>query len=439
MKKRTYIRIISFLSAICIVLSATSVFYAFETDKMKILLSAERERSLAELSEAIDAIGVNLQKSLYTSEGKKLSESGSELYRLSTVAKDSLSEITEENEQTETIFRFLSQVGDYTSSLAKKNKLSKKEAEQLSALYDYAVKLSEEIGYLASGYYDGEISFEKAAGNLQSEEEKIDFLTSFSDIEQATGNYPTLLYDGPFSDTVLKRDALFVKNEREITKEEGKSIAAKIMGVKPSDLKDETDRDSVLSLYCYSKGEKFIGITKKGGFLCYMTSPDFAKEATISTDEAVKRALAFLKDHGFIGMADTYYFTYDDVCTVNFAYRESGITYYADLIKVSVRLDTGKVVAFDAEGFLMNHRERKFSKDKMEETECRKAVSSALQIADVSSAVIPLKDGKEKLCYEYHCIDQKRGQEVLVYVDKETGEEEDIMLLLYSDGGVLTK
>lgn len=439
MKKQTYIRIISFLTAICIVLLAVSVFFAFKASKMKILLTAERERSLAELTEAIDAMKVNLQKSLYTSDGNKLSESGSELYRLSTVAKDSLSELTEENAQTETIFRFLSQVGDYTAYLSEKDKLSKKEAEQLSALYDYAVKLSEEIGHLASGYYDGEISFEKAAGNLQSEDEKIDFLTSFSDIEQTTGDYPTLLYDGPFSDSVLQREALMVKGEREITKEEGRNIAAKIMGLKPSELKNEADRDSALALYCYSKGEKFIGITKRGGFLCYMTNPDFAREATISTEEAVKRGAAFLENHGFLSMADTYYYTYDDVCTVNFAFRESGTTYYADLIKVSVSLDTGEVVAFDAEGYLMNHTKRSFSEDRVPESDCRKAVSSALQIADVSSAVIPLRNGKEKLCYEYHCSDKKRGQEVLIYIDKETGKEEDIMLLLYSDGGVLTK
>ena len=439
MKKQTYIRIISFLTALSVVLLAVSVFFAMKAGKMKILLTAERERSLAELSEAIDAIGVNLQKSLYTSDAKKLSENGSELYRLSTVAKDSLSELTEENEQTETIFRFLSQVGDFTSYLSEKDKLSKKEAAQLSALYDYANKLSGEIGFLASGYYDGEISFEKAAGNLQSEEDKIDFLSSFSDIEQTTADYPTLLYDGPFSDTVLQREALFVKNKREISKDEGKGIASEILGVKPSELKAEADRNSALSLYCYSKGEKFIGITKRGGFLCYMTNPDFAKEATISTDEAIKRGSAFLKNHGFDGMADTYYYTYDDICTVNYAYRESGITYYADLIKVSVSLDTGEVVAFDSEGFLMNHRERRFSEKRAQESDCRKAVSSALKITDVSSAVIPLKNGREKLCYEYHCIDKKRGQEVLVYVDKETGKEEDIMLLLYSDGGVLTK
>ena len=39
-----------------------------------------------------------------------------------------------------------------------------------------------------------------------------------------------------------------LKNEREITKEEGRNIAAKILGVKPTELRDEADRDSALSV-----------------------------------------------------------------------------------------------------------------------------------------------------------------------------------------------
>ena len=58
MKKSTYIKIISFLSVICIALTATSIIYGVRASRMKILLSAERERSLAELAEAIDAISV---------------------------------------------------------------------------------------------------------------------------------------------------------------------------------------------------------------------------------------------------------------------------------------------------------------------------------------------------------------------------------------------
>lgn len=439
MKKRTYIKIISFLSAVCILLASTSIVYSVRANRYKILLSAERERSLAELAEAIDAIGVSLQKSLYCSSGKMLTENGNELYRLSTLAKDNLSSLTDENEYTETIFKFLSQVGDYTLYLSEKENLTEKEQTQLYDLYNYAKSLSKEIGFLADSYYDGEISFQKASGNLMNEEKKIDFLTSFSDTEQTIGDYPTLLYDGPFSDTLLNREALAVKGKSEITKEEGRNIAAKILSAKPTDLREESDQSSSLPLFCYSKGEKFIGITKQGGFLCYMTNPDFTKEATISPKEAIKRGSSFLKKQGFEGMADSYYSVFDDVCTVNYAYRENGITYYADLIKVSVALDTGKVVAFDASGYLMNHCERKLPTELLTEKECRKAVSTNLQIIDFSSAVIPLESGKEKLCLEYHCLDKKHNQEVLVYIDRETGMEEDIMLLLYSDGGVLTK
>ena len=439
MKRSSYIKIISFLSVICIALTATSIIYGVRANRMKILLSAERERSLAELAEAIDAISVNLQKSLYSKTGKKLSQNGNELYRLSTVAKDNLSELTDENEYTETIFRFLSQVGDYTLYLSEKNKLSAEEQKQLSALFNYSEKLSKEIGKLADGYYEGEISFQKASGNLKSSEEKLDFLVSFNDTEQTIGDYPTLLYDGPFSDTVLNRKALGVKGKGEITKDEGRSLAAKALGAKPTELREESECDSALPLYCYSKGEKSVGITKQGGLLCYMTNPAYTKEATISTDEAIRRAEDFLKKQGYNSMGHSYYSCYDDVCTINFAYKESGITYYADLIKVSVALDTGKVVAFDATGYLMNHCERKKPAKTLPEEECRKSVSDALQITDISEAVIPLLSGKESYCLQYHCFDKKRNREVLVYIDKETGEEKEIMLLLYSDDGVLTK
>ena len=439
MKRSSYIKIISFLSVICIALTATSIIYGVRANRMKLLLSAERERSLAELAEAIDAISVNLQKSLYCKTGKKLSESGNELYRLSTVAKDNLSELTDENEYTETIFRFLSQVGDYTLYLSEKNKLSAEEQKQLSALFDYSEKLSKEIGSLADGYYEGEISFQKASGNLKSSEDKLDFLVSFNDTEQTIGDYPTLLYDGPFSDTVLNRKAFGVKGKGEITKDEGRNFAAKALGAKPTDLREESDCDSALPLYCYSKGEKSVGITKQGGLLCYMTNPAYTKEATIGTDEAIRRAENFLKKQGYKSMGHSYYSCYDDVCTINFAYKESGITYYADLIKVSVALDTGKVVAFDASGYLMNHCERKKPSKILTEEECRKSVSDSLQITDISEAVIPLPSGKESYCLEYHCFDKKRNREVLIYIDRETGEEKEIMLLLYSDDGVLTK
>ena len=36
-------------------------------------------------------------------------------------------------------------------------------------------------------------------------------------------------------------------------------------------------------------------------------------------------------------------------------------------------------------------------------------------------------------------VNVQKGQEVLIYTNAETGKEEDILLLLYSDNGTLTK
>ncbi len=438
MRKKSYIRAISFLAVFSVVFAVSTVFYAKRANTLSIQLQTERERNLIELAEALSAIEVSLKKSIYCSTGEKLSESGNELYRLSTLAKDNLSRLTEESEETEGIFKFLSQVGDYTIFLSRGESITEKGRENLAALLEYSKSLSNEFSKLSESYYNGEMSFSKALSNLESEEEKLDFLASFNSANQALGDYPTLLYDGPFADKVLERKPLGLENEKEITKEEGRKIAAEILNLRETELKEQSDESSFLPLYCFSKGEKTVGITKKGGFLCYMTNPDYTGEATISHKEAIKRGSAYLKELGFESMSSSYYSTFDDVATINYAFRKNGTTYYADLIKVSVALDTGKIVAFDARGYLMNHRERALPSEISEEAECREIIGSHLQILSVDPALIPLKTGEEKLCYEYHCKD-KNGNETLVYINAETKKEEDILLLLYSNDGVLTK
>ena len=52
--------------------------------------------------------------------------------------------------------------------------------------------------------------------------------------------------------------------------------------------------------------------------------------------------------------------------------------------------------------------------------------------------IIPTEWKTEQLCYEIHCRD-KNKREFLIYIDGKTGMEDNILILLYSDGGILTK
>lgn len=433
---------ISVLSVLCVALIVLTVINTVRISKLERTSEVQSQKFLSELCESLDSITTNLHKSLYTGTGKMLEKNGNDLYRQASVAKVSLSGLTDESMITDEIYKFLSQVGDYTLSLSQKDNfaLSKEEKENLKSLYEYSKSLSEAFEEINTDYYNGSVSFSQKLDNLMSDTdyEQLSFSDSFTDTQQTMGDYPTLLYDGPFADTVLNKEALGLKGD-EITAQEAREIAGKVLESDAASLKQEADIDSAIRLYCFSKGDKSVGITKIGGCVCYITGPEYAGETTISQEEAVKRGKVYLKEIGFKeNMAETYYSTYDGICTVNYAYVNEGVYYYADLIKVSVSLETGEVVALDSSGYLMNHTDRKLEGKNMTFGQCSEAVSDDLTVISSRQAVIPLETGKEAFCYEFHCKDED-NQEALIYVNMQTGEEEDIMLLLYSDDGVLTK
>lgn len=443
-KKRAWIRAISFLSFLCVMLAASTIVFAVRANKYKNSALASSRRAVSELCENLDSITVNLQKSLFCNSEPMLSSLGTELYKSAAAAKVGLGQITSETLQSDGIYKFLSQVGDYTLALDKKlsknETLSEADRRALSALYEYSSSLSAGMDKLLSGTYDDTVSFEKAGSTLTlgAKENAGYFSDGMNDTAQALADYPTLIYDGPFADSVLGREALFVKGKKQITQNEAKTKAAAFLECRETELHVDGDETGALELFCFSKGEKSIAITKNGGFLCYMTNPEHSLEAQLKEEQAAKRAKEFLIKAGYPNMKESYYSTYDGVCTINFAYRENAVTFYADLIKVAVSLDSGKIAAVDARGFLMNHCERNLPASKITLRAAQKKLSPLLTLKSSALAVIPGKDGKERLCYEFH-VSSKSGQQALVYIDVQTGEEADVLLLLYSDGGVLTR
>lgn len=442
-QKRNFIRAISFLSVACIVLTVSTVVYANKAQKYKFVTEIAYERALNELCESLDNITVSLQKGTYCSTGRMLSDIGSDLNRQASCAKISLGQLTDKTMITEEVYKFLSQIGAFTSALAKnKDKLSltAKEKDNLRTLLAFSQSLSENLGKIRDGSFTGEIISEKRTDTLASTAESPKtFSDSMTDVQQNLADYPTLVYDGPFADNVLNRKGgKMLKTLQEITKQEAKKIAAEYIKTSTESLREESDVNSEIELYCFSKGDVCVGITKKGGKLCYMMNPADVGGETISTKEAVSRGKKYLKEIGYTSMKESYYSVFDGVCTVNFAFTKNGIKHYSDLIKVGVALDSGEVLSIDARGYLMNHIERDIYDEKITAEQARNIISASLEILTESSAVIPLDTGKEAYCYEFRCKDSK-GQEVLIFIDKATGEERDILLLLYADGGVMTR
>ncbi|MDD6021263.1 MAG: PepSY1/2 domain-containing protein [Acutalibacteraceae bacterium] len=442
---RKQIRLISFCLTAIAVLLATTVSFFLSSQSYKKQVELSRQRALSELSESVDAIVIVLEKGRYSADAENMSKISSSLNAEARCAKAALSEIESSEIYTADIYKFLSQIGDYTSSvttkLASDSAPSGTDSENLAFLLSYAKELSSSLSSIRSSYYDGSLTFEKSKTNLSlyDSSDSVLFSDSMVSAEQGFQDYPSLIYDGPFSDHMGSREPKCVKELPEATRTEAGEYAAKILGIPKNKLREESDECGELYLYCFSSDSKTVGITKKGCKLCYIVNSGYEGESTISQTSAAERGEKYLSGLGYDNMKSSYYSTYDGVCTVNYAYVENGVVCYPDLIKVGVSLETGEIVSFDARTYLMNHTQRKLAaveKDKL--GEAKKKLNKELEVIDSKTALIPTQSDREYLCFEFHCRD-KQKQEVLVYIDCETLQERDILLLLYTDGGVLTE
>ena len=140
-------------------------------------------------------------------------------------------------------------------------------------------------------------------------------------------------------------------------------------------------------------------------------------------------------------MKSTYYTKQSGIVTINYAYYQEldgqQVVMYPDLIKVKVALDNGEVLGMESTGYLNSHHERDLAEIKITKEEAKKNINPNLEILSEGLAVIPTEWKTEIFCYEFRGKVQDR--EFLVYINVETGKEEDILIILNTENGVLTQ
>ena len=372
----------------------------------------------------------------------------------SSSAKAALSQLSSAEQSLEGANKFLSPVGNYALSLSKKlekgQKITEEEYKTLEKLYNYSNEFKNKLWEIEQSIRGNgeELSYKTVSkiNNLSEDQVKSNNGSesnahiSLGNIEENFENYPTLIYDGPFSDHILEKEPEMLKGKKEIKENKARKHAAEVSVDQEDTLKLSNNEDGNMPSYVFESNiegiNTTVAITKKGGYCSYMIRNRDVKENNIENKEAVDYANGYLSELGIYEMEPTYYETVGNVCTVNFAFKENDVFYYTDLIKVKVAMDNGEILGFDARGFLVNHKNRKLSNPKITNDDAKKVASSRLSVKSVQKALIPSDGDVEILCYELKCK-TKDNKNVLVYVNCETGEEEQILLLLESETGSL--
>lgn len=450
--KRNTVRVISFCCAFICAMAGFSYYSYQRAEHYLLQVEAGSRRALGDLSSYMNSISAELEKGCYAGTPAQLSAISARIWRDASAAKASYASLSMDNSQLTDAYRFLSQSGDYAMAVSRKaangQELTEEEWDSMAALRDTARELNNQIAILESEVASGERRISSLTGTFYSESRQpagqgrtVAVAGSLDggaqDMENGGGAYPTLIYDGPFSDHISERKPRMLEGEREISRDDARKTAAHYAGIGEDQLNDDTDEDSSMPSYVFYGGDKTVAVTKQGGFVTYLLDSRAGGEHILSADQAVKKAGRYLRSMGIRSMEKTYYETAEGVCTINFAYETEGVICYTDLIKVGVALDSGEVVFYDARNYIANHRERNLPKPVISEEEAVKSVSPRLKLEKSSLALIPTPGLGEVFCYEF-MGGTDDGRRLLVYVNAETGAEENILLLIESDNGVLT-
>ena len=445
LKDRHMLSIIVVLFSIIVILGVYT--YKKQTEYRQ---ASENAYNMAfyEVVDYVQNVEVYLAKSLISSSPESGAESLANVWREANLAQAYLSQLPISSHELENTAKFLNQVSDYSYSLYTKNlkdtELTDEDMKNLKELHQYSVELENTLNQLSADINDGRISwgeltdegtvaFAQQVSNISQD--------SFDNLEQTFHEYSGLIYDGAFSEHITKAEKVGLTGEN-IDEETAKNKAKELFD--QNNIKEITSYGkSEGDINSYNFGITFnddtvatVSVSEKGGHIIYMDKNRNVAAEVISQEEADQKAKEYLEKNGFSNMKETYYLKQSGIVTINYAYEQDDVIMYPDLIKVKVALDNGEILGIETTGYLNSHTTRKLEEPKVTVEEAKESLNDDLSIESEALAIIPTEWKTEVLCWEFEGnID---GLDFIVYVNAETGKEEDILIITNTPNGTLT-
>lgn len=452
LRRRTKIRSVTYLAAAFFLLAGTVVQQNLELVQYRRFTTNQYTHAFSELTASMDEISTSLEKQTCVSSPAQIAALGTEIYGQAQAAQQAIGELPYSDIELEQTASFVSKVGDYAQAISRSAAANGgyrgEELNNVKVLAKASRTLSTALEGLELQVYQGDAQLEDlktVSGRLSTDTEG-----TASAEEETEGNFkamesdfpemPTLIYDGPFSDSLQSKNTKALEGLKTASRSEARTIAAEFLGVNPNTLTDDgTIAGDVPTWVFLLQGEKggcTIRVTKAGGKVLSMLCSRNVAAAAMSRADAVQQAEAFLKSRGYTDLEKNYYSEANGTLTINFTAVQDGVLLYPDLIKVEVALDNGEIMGFEGENYLLNHVARDSLKPAITAEQAKKSVSDALELLDVRLALIPTPGQAEVLCWECTCQTEE-GRHCIVYVNAKTGAEEKVLLLQEDETGTL--
>lgn len=376
----------------------------------------------------------------------------SEIWLQSEGARESLTQLPLTAQVVGRTTKFLTQSGDFARVMAREinngETLSEEEYKTLNSLYRQAAQLNKDLHDMELKVADGKLSVSELTKSAREELKQgkpTAAAANFESINDQMQGYPTLIYDGPFSDHLdraepaalgdktINADEARVIMRQFVDNNGDKAYRAQVTGR----IKERISGYQVELLPQRGEEGRISGsVSDKGGKVVWYLDSRAIGAPRQSVAQAQTKAQQYLVERGFKNMESIYHQVQNGVAIFNFTPQQNGVIIYPDQVKVNVALDNGQVVGFDSRGYLMAHKERKLPAPKISVNQALDKVNKRMETTHTRLVIIPTDNGKERLSYEV--AGQLNGESFLVYVNAVTGKTDQVLKLINTQNGTLT-
>jgi spore germination protein len=423
-------------------------------EQYEVALDNHYQRLFYDVRDHVQKVQVSLSKALLASTRERNVLLFTQIMNDADQARDKLAQMPISHADTVTTEKFLTQAADYSYFIIQKHmegqEITPEQREAIKSIQLNTTAFNEELNSLSNSMIDDNFLVGMAnAGRRNRDNDSSStnaLVTSLANMDREVAKAPELIYDGPFADQMINRKPVGLSGNN-VNLEQAKKAAVDFIGsdrirnIQAFEQGEGVDEMRIPS-YTFQVEDKntrgvltYVSVSKQGGKVLNITNTRPASERNLTVEEGQQKALDFLKSKGFNNMEPNYNLRYDGTVLYNFVYTQNNVTVYPDLVKVKVALDNGEIVGFDASAYYLNHKARSLNEVTLDQEEARNMIKTNFDIDSTRLTLIP-KGENEVQCYEFK--GKYNDADYIVYINAETGQEEQILQIIQNENGTLT-
>lgn len=408
------------------------------SNEYSIQLENVYQKNLYDLVESINNTETKLSKILAASEGDLQKKLLVEVSQNAELAENSISSLPISQNSLADSVKFVNQMGAYTQTLADKlaqgGDLDKQDLKTLNELHDSVADMKEQINKFVKKVQK---NYSILQQSLTLDGDFNNFTIDISSIKGESIDYPTMIYDGPFSDAELDNTVKGLSGETLNKEQCQKEVEKAFKNYASIDYSGEINSRFETFTYHVTNTDNqklFVQVSKVGGHIITVSGRGSAlSEKKIGYEDAKNIAIDFAKENGIENAKVVWHDQIDNDIYLNIAPTVDGIVLYPDLVKVKVDTTTSTIVGYDASSYFQNHITRVLKAPSKTAETFKSKIPSNFEVKSMETVLAPLDYGREVICFEYEC--SNAGSKYYIYLNADTGKEENVLKVIQTTDG----